>query len=121
MSSLKYLDDNGLLYFWQKIGNKFVAKETGKGFEYKQGMDERILTEDKIKTILDSKYKGEIFFAFDNIDDREIIEEKLNLWRKYDTKKLLNSMCYVDLTEMKNMIKSFGKEILKKPLKEQSY
>lgn len=31
MSALKYLDDNGLLYFWQKIGNKFVAKETGKG------------------------------------------------------------------------------------------
>lgn len=26
-----YLDKNGLLYFWQKIVNKFVAKETGKG------------------------------------------------------------------------------------------
>ena len=30
-SNLKYLDENGLLYFWQKIKNKFVAKETGKG------------------------------------------------------------------------------------------
>lgn len=27
----KFLDDNGLLYLWQKITNKFVAKETGKG------------------------------------------------------------------------------------------
>lgn len=27
----KYLDQNGLLYFWQKILNKFVAKEAGKG------------------------------------------------------------------------------------------
>ena len=27
----KFLDENGLLYFWQKIINKFVAKETGKG------------------------------------------------------------------------------------------
>lgn len=27
----KFLDDNGLLYFWQKIVNKFVAKEDGKG------------------------------------------------------------------------------------------
>ena len=26
----KYLDDNGLLYFWQKIVGKFVVKETGK-------------------------------------------------------------------------------------------
>ena len=29
--SIKYLDDNGLLYFWQKIVNAFVAKEAGKG------------------------------------------------------------------------------------------
>ena len=27
----KFLDENGLLYFWQKIINKFVAKETDKG------------------------------------------------------------------------------------------
>lgn len=27
----KFLDQNGLLYFWQKIVNKFVAKESGKG------------------------------------------------------------------------------------------
>ncbi len=27
----KYLDDNGLLYFWQKIKTAFVAKESGKG------------------------------------------------------------------------------------------
>lgn len=27
----KFLDQNGLLYLWQKIVNKFVAKETGKG------------------------------------------------------------------------------------------
>lgn len=27
----KYLDSNGLLYFWQKIVNKFVSKESGKG------------------------------------------------------------------------------------------
>lgn len=27
----KYLDDNGLLYFWSKLIGKFVAKEAGKG------------------------------------------------------------------------------------------
>lgn len=27
----KFLDQNGVLYFWQKIINKFVAKEAGKG------------------------------------------------------------------------------------------
>lgn len=27
----KYLDENGLLYFWQKIKSRFVAQESGKG------------------------------------------------------------------------------------------
>ena len=31
MASKKYLDDNGLLYFWGKIKSAFVAKEAGKG------------------------------------------------------------------------------------------
>jgi len=31
MSEKKYLDDDGLLYVKQKISNKFVAKENGKG------------------------------------------------------------------------------------------
>lgn len=31
MATKKYLDDNGLLYFWQKISGKFVEKEAGKG------------------------------------------------------------------------------------------
>ena len=82
------LDDNILGYGkWKEVFNELQA--TGKRFEYKQGMDERTLTEDKIKTILESKYKGDIIFAFDSIDDKEIIEEKLKLWRKYDDKKIL--------------------------------
>lgn len=31
MDSKKFLDANGLLYFWQKIKNLFVRQETGKG------------------------------------------------------------------------------------------
>lgn len=31
MANKKYLDDNGLLYFWGKIKNVFVEKEAGKG------------------------------------------------------------------------------------------
>lgn len=46
--TLKYLDDNGLLYFWQKIGNKFVAKETGKGLSTND------LTDDLKKTYDDT-------------------------------------------------------------------
>lgn len=41
----KYLDQNGLLYFWQKIVNKFVAKESGKGLstnDYTQAEKEKL-------------------------------------------------------------------------------
>lgn len=31
MANKKYLDDNGLLYFWGKVKSAFVGKETGKG------------------------------------------------------------------------------------------
>lgn len=40
----KFLDQNGLLYFWQKIVNKFVAKEAGKGLSAND-----YTTEDKTK------------------------------------------------------------------------
>lgn len=40
----KYLDDNGLLYLWQKIKNVFVAKEAGKVLS-----DNNYTTEEKTK------------------------------------------------------------------------
>lgn len=49
-------------------------------------MDERILTDEKCKILSDSKYRGDFIFAFDNIDDKEIIEKKLALWRSYTHK-----------------------------------
>ena len=47
----KFLDQNGLLYFWQKIVNKFVAKETGKGLSTNDFTNE-------LKTKLDGIAKG---------------------------------------------------------------
>jgi len=53
---------------------------TGKPFQYKQGLDERLLTKEKCEILfLNSKYNEDIIFAFDNIDDKEIIIKKLNL------------------------------------------
>lgn len=47
----KFLDQNGLLYFWQKIVNKFVAKETGKGLSTNDFTNE-------LKTKLDGIAEG---------------------------------------------------------------
>jgi hypothetical protein len=56
-------------------------KTTRKPFKFKQGMDIRLLTEDVIRTFQPAYYDGDYIFAFDDIEDRPMIEAKLRLWR----------------------------------------
>ena len=79
------LDDNVFGYSgWKDIFMKLQS--TGKSFQYKQGLDERLLTNEKCQILFSSKYDGDYIFAFDNIADYELIEEKLKLIRKYTDK-----------------------------------
>jgi hypothetical protein len=61
-------------------------QSTGKQFKFKQGMDERILNDEKCEMLFNSKYDGTFTFAFDNIEDTPLIEKKLQLIRKYTNK-----------------------------------
>ena len=79
------LDDNILgSPHWREIFEELQA--TGKPFQYKQGMDERLLTDEKCEVLFKSKYDGDYIFAFDNVADYELIEKKLQLLRKYTDK-----------------------------------
>lgn len=79
------LDDNFLgCPNWRSLLEQLQA--TGKPFQFKQGLDERILTEEKCELLFKSKYDGDYIFAFDNVADAELIERKLQLLRKYTTK-----------------------------------
>lgn len=66
---------------WRNIFNSL--NESGKRFQFKQGLDERLLTDEKCKILFSSKYDGDYIFAFDNIADYELIEQKLRLIREY--------------------------------------
>jgi hypothetical protein len=44
---------------------------------FKQGMDFRLLTDDKVNELLSIKYDGDYTFAYDNVCDREIIERNV--------------------------------------------
>jgi hypothetical protein len=76
------LDDN---FFghpnWRAILQ--TLKDTGKPFKFKQGLDERLLTDEKVEQLCTAKYDGAITFAFDNIEDYRMIEKKLQLLRRY--------------------------------------
>jgi hypothetical protein len=76
------LDDNILgCSNWKKILEALI--DSGKSFKFKQGMDERLLTDEKCQILFNSNYDGDYTFAFDNISDYDLIHQKLHLIRKY--------------------------------------
>lgn len=75
------LDDNFFAYpNWKDLIRPVV--ESGKRFQFKQGLDERLLTEEKVKEISEWKYDGDMIFAFDNIEDEDLITSKLQMIRE---------------------------------------
>ena len=77
---LCFLDDNFLgCPKWRELIKPVI--ESKKRFQFKQGLDERLLNAEKIVEISKWKYDGEVIFAFDNIEDKELITSKLELIR----------------------------------------
>ena len=80
------LDDNFLgCPKWKELLQQLI--ETDRPFKFKQGLDERILTDEKCQMLFGSKYDGDFTFAFDKISDYELIHKKLELIAKYKNKK----------------------------------
>ena len=86
------LDDNFLgSPRWKDL--LLELQQTGKPFQFKQGLDERLLTDEKCAFLFASKYDGDYIFAFDNVADANIIEKKIILARKY-TNAVLKFYCF---------------------------
>lgn len=81
------LDDNFFGYAdWKILLQELI--ETQKTFHFKQGLDVRLLDKEKSELLFNSKYDGDFIFAFDDIRDAPIIEEKLKLIRRYTNKNV---------------------------------
>ena len=86
------LDDNFLgCPHWKEM--LLELQSTNKPFQFKQGLDERILTDEKCEILFKSKYDGDYIFAFDNVADYDLIENKLKLLRKY-TNRIPKFYCF---------------------------
>ena len=82
------LDDNFLgCSQWKAMLEMLVA--TGKRFKFKQGLDERLLTDEKCKLLFSANYDGDYTFAFDNIADYDLIKSKLEMIRRYSKSKYI--------------------------------
>ena len=76
------LDDNFFGYEDWKVELKKLI-ETQKPFHFKQGLDVRLLDDEKAEMLFKAKYDGDYIFAFDDYKDAPIIEEKLKLIRRH--------------------------------------
>lgn len=100
-------DDNILAYpQWREAFEEL--KETGKPFCFRQGLDIRLLNEEKAKVLATCKYKGDYTFAFDHIEDKELIENKLQLWRRHCKKGTkLYVLCGYDSIDEEDIANTF--------------
>ena len=76
------LDDNILACpKWRDVFNELA--KTGKRFQFKQGVDERLFTDEKCEVLFNCKWIGDRIFAFDNIKDKDLIINRLEMIRKH--------------------------------------
>ena len=101
------LDDNFLAYSgWRSILKEL--EDTGKPFQFKQGLDIRLMTEEVADRLSRVRYKGDYIFAFDHIEDRELIESKLRIWRRHTVKNTkLYVLCGYDSQDEQDIINIF--------------
>ena len=76
------LDDNFLgCPNWKVMLQQLL--DLKKPFKFKQGLDERLLNDEKCEMLFSANYDGDYTFAFDNVEEYELIHSKLKMIRKY--------------------------------------
>ncbi len=81
-----YLWDDNILSYpkWREVFEELA--ETGKRFQFKQGMDIRLMTDEKAEILSNSKYYSDYTFAFDHLEERRFIEHGLDIWRNHSSR-----------------------------------
>ena len=103
------LDDNFLGHpEWKSLLQVLI--DIGRPFKFKQGLDERLLTDEKCSMLFNANYDGDLTFAFDNISDYDLIHSKLKLIRKYAPTKSVKFYVLVgfestDVNDIENAFK----------------
>lgn len=80
-----YLWDDNILALgqWESIIDELES--TGKPYQFRQGIDLRLMTDRKAYRLVNAHYHGDFIFAFDHIEDKDIIIEKVQLWKRYSS------------------------------------
>lgn len=105
-------DDNFLAYSgWRDVLEELEA--TKRSFQFRQGLDVRLMTEEKAKRFSEMKYYGDYIFAFDFLKDKELIDKKLKLWRTYNRKTTkLYVLCGYESQDVNDIISIFERIVV---------
>lgn len=100
-------DDNFLAYSnWEEILDEIEA--TGKPFQFRQGLDLRLMTDRKAQRFNNANYHGDFIFAFDHLEDRDRIIDKIQLWKRYSSKICkLYVLCGFESQDEKDIERTF--------------
>jgi len=108
--SRKYLylwDDNIFAYTkWHEVFEELEV--INKPFQFRQGLDIRLMTKEKAEILVQSKWKGDFIFAFDDIKDKDLIMQKLILWKNYCNRTTkLYVFCGLDYSDVNDIVSTF--------------
>lgn len=97
-------DDNFLAYKdWKSLLLELQA--TNKPFQFRQGLDIRLVNDEKAEMLAKSKYHGDFIFAFDQIKDKELIVKKLKIWKQHTKKTTkLYLFCGYEISDDQSLI-----------------
>lgn len=100
-------DDNILAYpKWRTVFDELAA--TNKRFQFRQGMDIRLMTEAKADVLARAKYYGDYIFAYDHIQDAPYIIRGLKIWRNHtDRPAKLYVLTAYDSTDQNDIAATF--------------
>ena len=90
--------------------------ETGRPFQFRQGLDERMLAEspfgeEMAEMLSRTRYHGDFIFAFDNWKDRKLIEKSLKIWKHYNPKKGTKFYLFCGFKQQANKLDKFYRDI----------
>ncbi len=96
-----YLWDDNILASKKWRTHLEALNATQKKFQFRQGIDIRLITDEKARILAGSNYYGDYIFAFDHWEDKELIERKLKIWKQHCTQKTtkLYLFCGYELKE----------------------
>ena len=108
-------DDNFLASpYWEPLLDELIA--TGRPFQFRQGLDERLLAQNKrgeemAKKLANANYHGDFIFAFDNWHDRKLIVKALKIWKYHCPKRETKFYLFCGFRQEKNDVKAFQLDI----------